>query len=77
VSNGGPRRFLIVVERAADGSFSAYVPDLPGCVSCGDSTEEVRESIKEAIALHIEGLRAEGLGIPEPNSTGDYVLTAV
>jgi predicted RNase H-like HicB family nuclease len=77
MSNDGPRKYLIVVEQAADGSFSAYVPDLPGCVSCGESADEVRESIKEAIGLHMEGLRAEGMEVPEPNSTGDYVLTAV
>ena len=71
------RRYLIVVEQAADGSFSAYVPDLPGCVSCGDTIDEVRESIGQAIALHIEGLREEGLEVPQPHSTGDYVLAAV
>jgi len=71
------RRYLIVVEQADDGSFSAYVPDLPGCISCGDTMDEVRESIKEAIALHLEGLCAEGLEVPKPHSTGDYVLTAI
>jgi len=71
------RRYLVVIEQAADGSFSAYVPDLPGCVSCGDTIEEVRQSVKEAIALHIEGMRAEGLEAPQPHSTGDYVLAAL
>ncbi len=73
----GTREYLVVVEQAADGSFSAYVPDLPGCVSCGETLDEVRQSIREAIELHIEGLRAEGLEVPEPHSTGDYVRTTV
>jgi len=65
--------YLIVVEQAADGSFSAYVPDLPGCVSCGDTLEEVRAAVREAIALHIDGLREEGLEVPPPTSTAEYV----
>ena len=70
-------KYLIVVEEAGDGSFSAYVPDLPGCASCGETMDEVRESIKEAIALHIEGLQAEGIEVPVPHSTSGYVLAAV
>jgi predicted RNase H-like HicB family nuclease len=53
------RRFR-VVERAGDGSFSAFVPDLPGCVPCGDSIVEVVSMIREAIRLHLESLREHG-----------------
>ncbi|MCG3179378.1 MAG: hypothetical protein BIFFINMI_01713 [Phycisphaerae bacterium] len=67
------RQYLVIVEPGADGSFSAYVPDLPGCVSCGDSREEVRRLIREAIAFHIEGLKEDGLPVPEPTSRADYV----
>jgi len=71
------RKYLVVIERAADGSYSAYVPDLPGCASCGETVEDVRQSVREAIALHVEGLRSEGLDVPEPQSTSDYVAAAV
>lgn len=58
--------YLVVIEKAADSSYSAYVPDLPGCVSCGDSLEETKELIQEAIRLHIESLRQHQEPIPEP-----------
>lgn len=56
--------YAIEIEQAADGSYSAYVPALPGCVACGDTPEEVRAAIAEAIALHIESLRAHGEPVP-------------
>ena len=46
--------YLVVIEKAADGSYSAYVPDLPGCVSCGETSEEAKLLIREAIQLHID-----------------------
>ena len=58
--------YVTVIEQAADGSFSAYVPDLPGCVTCGDSLDEVRLLIEEAVRLHIESLRAHGEPVPPP-----------
>ena len=68
------RQYLIVTEKAADGSYSAYVPDLPGCAVCGQPTrEEARRMIQEAIAFHIDGLVADGEPVPEPSSRGDYV----
>ena len=60
-------RYAVVIERA-DHNYAAYVPDLPGCISTGKSVEEVTELIREAIALHLEGLREDGLPIPEPQS---------
>lgn len=61
--------YVVVIEKASDGSYSAYVPDLPGCVSCGDTIEEVKELIQEAIELHVDSLRDHGEPVPEPNST--------
>ncbi len=58
--------YVAVIEAAADGSYSAYVPDLPGCVSCRDSLEEARALIEEAVALHLESLRRHRDPVPSP-----------
>ncbi len=58
--------YVVVIEKAADGSYSAYVPDLPGCASSGDTLDEVRAMIEEAVALHVESLRAHGENVPPP-----------
>lgn len=55
----------MVIEKTPQ-NFSAYVPDLPGCVATGDTQEEVTRNIQEAIAFHLEGMRQEGIPIPEP-----------
>jgi predicted RNase H-like HicB family nuclease len=60
--------YLVVIERASDGSYSAYVPDLPGCVSCGDTVAEAETLIQEAISLHLESLRSHQESIPEPSA---------
>lgn len=65
-------RYAVVIEQA-DGNFSAYVPDLPGCVATGATVEEVEREIREAIAFHIEGLREDGLPVPAPASVVEYV----
>ncbi|MGH7998737.1 MAG: type II toxin-antitoxin system HicB family antitoxin [Brasilonema sp.] len=65
-------RYAIVIEKATN-NYSAYVPDLPGCVATGLTIEETKEQIKEAIAFHLEGLREEGLPIPEPTTLCQYV----
>lgn len=65
-------RYAIVIENAG-GNYSAYVPDLPGCVATGATIEEVETQIREAMAFHIDGLREDGLPIPEPSSRVDYV----
>jgi predicted RNase H-like HicB family nuclease len=70
------KRYLVVIERG-ETSYGAYVPDLPGCVAVGESAEEVRRLIAEAIELHLEALRADGDPIPEPSSHGDYLDLAV
>lgn len=65
-------RYAIVIEKA-EGNFSAYVPDLPGCVATGDTVDEVEREMREAIRFHIDGLRADGLEVPLPTSIAAYV----
>jgi predicted RNase H-like HicB family nuclease len=65
-------RYAIVIEKA-ENNYSAYVPDLPGCVATGTSVKEAEKMIREAIELHLSGLREDGLPIPEPSSRVDYV----
>jgi predicted RNase H-like HicB family nuclease len=65
-------KYAIVIEKEAD-SFGAFVPDLPGCVAIGESEEDVRELIRQAIEFHLEALREEGAAIPPPSSSVDYI----
>lgn len=65
-------RYAVVIERA-DGNFSAYVPDLPGCVATGATVEAVEAEIRDAIRFHIDGLKADGLPVPTPSSLAEYV----
>ena len=60
-------RYAVVIEKA-QGNYSAYVPDLPGCVATGTTVREVEAEIRDAIAFHVEGLREDGLPVPEPTS---------
>lgn len=69
-------RYAIVIEKA-EGNFGAYVPDLPGCVAVGDTIEETRREIAEAIAFHLEGMRADGDAIPESTTRVAYVDVSV
>jgi predicted RNase H-like HicB family nuclease len=69
-------RFLIVVEDAGN-NYSAYSPDLPGCVATGTTREETEKNMHEAIQLHIEGLREDGLPIPTSTSIAEYVVVGV
>ena len=61
--------YVVVIERAEDGGYGAFVPDLPGCVAAGDSREEAERLIREAIKLHLESLRDHGEPIPHPAAT--------
>jgi len=65
-------RYLIVVE-PTDTGFSAYSPDLPGCVATGRTREEVEQEMQEAIAFHVDGMREEGYQLPHPSSYSTYV----
>jgi len=68
-------RYAIVIEKA-EGNYSAYVPDLPGCISTGVTVEETEQAIREAIEFHLEGLRRDGEPVPAPSSRVDYVEVA-
>jgi len=68
-------RYAVVIEKA-EKNYSAYVPDLPGCVATGATLEQAEAEIREAIAFHIEGMREDGLSIPEPASKVEYVDVA-
>jgi predicted RNase H-like HicB family nuclease len=66
------KKYLIVIEPTQTG-FSAYSPDLPGCVSTGQTREEVERNMREAIAFHLDGLREDGQKVPEPQTYSAYV----
>lgn len=66
-------RFLIVIENAG-ANFSAYSPDLPGCVTTGKTREETEKNMYEAIQLHIEGMLEDGLAIPESSAIAEYIV---
>lgn len=68
-------RYAIVIERAQN-NYSAYVPDLPGCVATGATLEETEAEIREAIEFHLAGLREDGIPIPQPSSSVEYVEVA-
>ena len=65
-------RYAVVIEKA-ESNYSAYVPDLPGCVATGTSVAETEAQIREAIELHLEGMREDGIPIPPPSSQVEYV----
>ena len=65
-------RYAIVIEKA-DNNYSAYVPDLPGCIATGETVGDVEHEIREAIRFHIEGLKEDGLPVPAPTSIAEYV----
>lgn len=69
-------RYAVVIERA-EGNYSAYVPDLPGCIATGRTIDEVESEIRDAIAFHLEGLREDGLPVPQPTSRVEYIEAAV
>jgi predicted RNase H-like HicB family nuclease len=66
-------KYAVVIEKARDGTLSAFVPDLPGCVATGSTLDEVRAEIREAIALHINLLRTSNEPVPEPTSVVEFV----
>lgn len=68
-------RYAVVIE-SAEGNFSAYVPDLPGCVATGPTVDETEQAIREAIHFHLGGMREDGVPFPTPTSVVDYVEVA-
>jgi predicted RNase H-like HicB family nuclease len=65
-------KYLVVIEEA-DTGYSAFSPDLPGCVAMGSSKEEVEKNMKDAVAFHLEGMDQEGLEVPKPHSFSTYL----
>jgi len=68
-------RYVMIIE-PGERNYSAYLPDLPGCIATGTTIEEVRQRMREAIEIHLEGMRADGLPIPKPSTLADYVEAA-
>ena len=66
------RRFLIIIEKTAH-NYSAYSPDLPGCVATGKTRKQVEKNMKEAMAFHIQGLREDHQAVPVPKAIAEYV----
>jgi predicted RNase H-like HicB family nuclease len=67
--------YAMIIEKG-DRNYSAYLPDLPGCIATGKSLEEVKQRMHEAIEIHLRGMREDGLPIPEPTSLVEYVDAA-
>ena len=68
-------RYAMIIETGHE-NFSAYLPDLPGCIATGRTLDEVRSRMHEAIELHLAGMREDGLTVPEPTTIADYVEAA-
>lgn len=66
------QKYLVIFEKAKQ-NYSAYSPDLPGCIATGKTRKETEKNIKEAISLHLDGLKEDGLSAPEPSSFTEYV----
>jgi predicted RNase H-like HicB family nuclease len=69
-------RYAVIIEKG-ENSYGAYVPDLPGCVAVGDTVEEVKTLIQEAIEFHLEGMIEDGDKIPQPSSFVEYIETQI
>ena len=65
-------KYAVVIEKSETG-FGAYVPDLPGCVAVGETLGETEQLIREAVEFHLEGLREDGIPVPEPSAVAQYV----
>ena len=65
-------KYAVIIEKAQN-NYSAYAPDVPGCAATGETLEEVKQQIQEALEFHFEGLLEEGLPIPEPTTESEYV----
>ena len=70
------KKYAVVIEKIPDSNYSAYVPDLPGCISTGDTRDEIEKNIREAIEFHIEGMIEDGDPIPEPGTNIYYAEVA-
>lgn len=66
------KRFLVIIEKA-EGNYSAYSPDLPGCVATGKTRDQAARNMHQAIKMHLDGLREDGLPVPKSHSSAEYV----
>jgi predicted RNase H-like HicB family nuclease len=69
-------KYAIIIEKVPGSNYSAYAPDLPGCVATGETLEEVKRLMREGIEFHLEGMRGDGEPIPEPSTIVDYADVA-
>jgi predicted RNase H-like HicB family nuclease len=69
-------QYAIIIEKAPGSNYSAYAPDLPGCVAAADTLDEIKQLMQEAVEIHIEGMREDGLPIPEPSTSVAVVEVA-
>ena len=67
--------YLIIIEKA-DGNYSAYLPDVPGCIATGKTIKETKKNMKEALDMHLKGLAEDGLTSPRPKAKADYVAAS-
>lgn len=67
-------KYLIIIEKADDGGYGGWVPDLPGCIGMGETYDAALDNTVEGIKFHLEGLKAEGLPIPQPNSKAEMLV---
>ena len=65
-------KYLVVIEKAQS-NYAAYVPDLPGCIATASTLDELNQNIRSAVAMHLEGLREDGLPVPEPQTQAQFV----
>ena len=65
-------KYLVVIEKA-ENNYAAFIPDLPGCIATGATLSELHQNINDAVAMHLEGLREDGLPIPEPQTQAEFV----
>ena len=72
ITNTDTKKYLVILEKA-ESNYSAYSPDIPGCIATGKTRDEVEKNIKKAISFHIEGIKEDGLPLPEPASSIEYV----
>jgi predicted RNase H-like HicB family nuclease len=70
------KKYAVVIEKIPESNYCAYVPDLPGCVSTGDTREEVQRNIQEAIEFHLEGIREDCDPVPDPGTNVFYAEVA-
>jgi predicted RNase H-like HicB family nuclease len=71
------KKYAIIIEKASDGGYGAYAPDLPGCVGMGGSKEDALQNMAEAIQFHLEGLKEEGVPLPEANSEAESLVFVI